>query len=260
MNEHTRAWLEHAMAELEENRRRPQEIAEETERLADEARELAMGQLRRRKKEQLAPPADPFTIVPVKLVRDWIRSELLPDIVPRLHETAMGAKLFETLVVSDDKKTVIATMAAAPPSTQVQAMTTLLDAALGHSRADDESASELPGVFALGELELVAIQEERTPTGHGNGNGRKTNGRAILASGEGSPPEFSETDGATVSPAMAEAADAAHTNLEYVEIEEHPTRGDAEEPEDGPPRVAEGPPTLAQEILARRHAQKRRGR
>jgi len=230
MKEEARNWLAQRMREIEQGVSRAQEVAEDAYAKAEAAQSEALAMRRTARKPLIAAPEEAFSVVPTKLVRDWVRSELLPEVIPRLYDIGMGVQKFDVPTMAGNVVTV-----PAPASVQVNAIATLIDVGMGHNKHDETGMDELPGVFALGELELVAVQER---------NEQLRSSGGILASGNGSPPEFSETTGATVP-----------EGHEVVEVDEDPMKGigngthPGEEP---PPEPPPAPPTLEQQILARR--------
>lgn len=259
-----RGWLQKELTALRVMGEESKKASERAEAIAEEAHEAVLREARRATKAArslITKPVDAFSRVPAALVRDWIRSELLPDIVPRLYDIAMGSESFDH-VVDDKERGYKVVRIGAPAAVQVAAGAALLNAGLARV-PEEANPDELPGVYALGELELSHLQQVQAgpqPTnGHGNG------AHAMLAAPNGSNPGVSETTGATLSdaaPFVKQVMAAPEPALEYVEIEEDATRPlDGHAPgEEPPPPPPPGPPTLEQQILAKRRARREANR
>lgn len=91
-----------------------------------------------------------------KAVREWIRSQLLPDAIIRLYDIGMGIETFETPTAVGSVVRV-----EAPAAVQQKALATLI--AIGvptQMGLTDGLGNALPGVFALGPLDLDAARQE----------------------------------------------------------------------------------------------------
>jgi hypothetical protein len=91
-----------------------------------------------------------------KVVRDWVRSVLVPDAVKRMYDIGMGIQTFDTPTAAGNVVQV-----EAPPSVQQKALQALIQLGvptqLGIVDGDDNA---LPGVFALGALDLDAARQQ----------------------------------------------------------------------------------------------------
>ena len=93
---------------------------------------------------------------PAKMVREWVRSVLLPPAIKRLYDIGMGVQTFDQPTAAGNVVTI-----EAPPMVQTQALKTLVaigvPTQMGIVDGDDNT---LPGVLALGTLELDAARAE----------------------------------------------------------------------------------------------------
>lgn len=191
----------------------------------------------------------------VAIVRDYVRNEMLPQVLQRLYSIGMGVEQFD-FVTFDSKttkagvttKTARVIQVAAPAAVQVKALDKLASIATPSSAATGDSAPKMPGIFALPELDLEAAREQAgrggimglpAPT-NGNGNGAKGVGDLKL------------------SPDVLAAVDAGE--MEIVEVDEKVTPVGVIDDEPPPPvQSAAERQTPEQLILAKRRAKKNGG-
>lgn len=121
--------------------------------------------------------------ITARLAREYIRATLLEPMIGRVFEIGMGITTFEVIAPGRGKKAARRVRVEAPAAVQVQALLGLT--ALGvptQLGLVDDDGNTLPGVVALGELDLVAAQEtalggrftavaQALGNGNGNGNG-----------------------------------------------------------------------------------------
>jgi hypothetical protein len=195
-----------------------------------------------------------FGLVGAKLIRDWVRSQLIPSAVMRLFEIGTGQAKFDVPTEAGNVVTVEAFA-----SVQVQALAKLVDIGVPRQLGlIDSTGEDLPGVIALGPLELDELQTiqhaQRFPqlarfAGNGAENGHPSNGDAEVSPAGPSQPAFSETDGVVLSPSVRSGG------YEIVEIEQDAMAApEGQKPGEVPPPPIKREPTLAQQILARRRA------
>lgn len=174
----------------------------------------------------------PMDVVKAAVVRDFVRSMMLPDAIARLYNIGMGFETFTVPIavpgMKDHPPHVKMVDVEAEARVQVGALGKLLDIGLPRQVGlVDGSDKELPGVFTLGPMQL---EEAREIASHGTFMGRQPSG-----------------NDAPVSEIMKARADAGE--FEIVEVEEGETVvASADQPEP----VVTQPPRLEQEILARR--------
>lgn len=91
-----------------------------------------------------------------KVVRDWVRSVLVPDAVKRMYDIGMGIQTFDTPTAAGNVVQV-----EAPPSVQQKALQALIQLGVPTQLGIvDEDGNSLPGVFALGALDLDAARQQ----------------------------------------------------------------------------------------------------
>lgn len=215
------------LAQMEADAARAREIAEETaERYATRGSQSVA---------TLESVIERSTaVVLAKTVREWVRSVLVPPALLRLHDIGHGLTRHEVA-------TMVGTVMVPPSaSVQVKALTALVGAGLpsqvGLVDADDNA---LPGVFALGELELANARE----AAHGD--------RAFTALGmAGVEGEVVEGTGIPAST----AARVERGELEVVEVEEGV--GVTRETDDRAPGPIVPHETTEQRILRERRERK----
>jgi hypothetical protein len=98
----------------------------------------------------------PHVGYPAKLVRDWVRSVLVPHAVARLYDIGMGTEKFDTPTMAGNVVSV-----EAPPAVQVKALAVLT--AIGvptQMGIVDGDGNTLPGVIALGPLDLDEARQQ----------------------------------------------------------------------------------------------------
>lgn len=93
---------------------------------------------------------------PAKLVREWVRSVLLPPAIKRLYDIGMGVQTFDQPTAAGNVVTI-----EAPPMVQAQALKTLIGIGVpSQVGLVDDDGNALPGVLALGALDLDAARRE----------------------------------------------------------------------------------------------------
>lgn len=220
---------------------REQEIAEEEQYERERSGSAAVPSI-----------AGVYVTHPAKLVREWVRSVLVPPAIKRLYDTGMGIEKFDTPTALGNIVRV-----EAPPAVQVKALATLV--AIGvptQLGLIDGSGGELPGVIALGPLDMDAARQDahgdryvsaethaRVVAQHHNGNGA-TNGN-----GNGEVP-----------PLRPMADRVAAGEFEVHEVNEGIgviVQQEKHDPETPPPDPRTLPLTPEQRLLANRQARRR---
>lgn len=189
--------------------------------------------------------------ISAKAIRDWVRAELIPPALLRLYRIGMGIEKFKIPTQAGHLVDVEAFA-----SVQVDALSKLVDIGVPRQLGlVDNTDGELPGIMALGTLDLEEVQGVHEQRYLVAGNGHRSNGGAEVSPADPSRPEFSENSGATLSPSVRAGG------YEIVEVEQETFAApDGEKPGEVPPPPVPQEPTLAQQILARRRAARRNGR
>lgn len=189
--------------------------------------------------------------ISAKAIRDWVRAELIPASLLRLYRIGMG---IETFKIPTQAGNLVDVEAFA--SVQVDALSKIIDIGVPRQLGlVDNTDGELPGIMALGTLDLEEAQGVHEQHYLGAGNGHRSNGGAEVSPAAPLNPEFSENGGATLSPSVRAGG------YEIVEVEQETFAApDGEKPGEVPPPPVPQEPTLAQQILARRRAARRNGR
>ncbi|MGH3428503.1 MAG: hypothetical protein ACRDQZ_13200 [Mycobacteriales bacterium] len=189
-----------------------------------------------------------YGTIGARAVRDYVRSVLIPPAIIRLYHIGMGIEQFD---VPTGFGNVIHVPAFA--SVQVDALSKLID--LGVPRQlglIDSTGDELPGVMALGTLDLEEVQAQQGQRFLAAGNGHPSNGGAQVSPADPSRPEIHENGDVMLSPSVR------HGDYEIVEVEQDAMAPrDGERPGEIPPPPVKPELTLAQDILARRRALRR---
>jgi hypothetical protein len=188
-------------------------------------------------------------VIGARVVRDWVRAQLIPSALTRLYNIGMGTEKFTIAT----ERGLIDVPAFA--SVQVEALSKLVD--LGVPRQlglVDSDGEDLPGVIALGVLELDEVQRdqhsERFPQLKRLGEG---DGVEVAADGE-SQTGISATSDVMLSPSVRSGG------YEIVEVpQEAMAAKDGEKPGEIPPPPLSTEPTLAQKILAKRRRDRELG-
>lgn len=206
--------------------------------------------------------------ISAKAIRDWVRAELIPPALLRLYRIGMGVEKFKIPTQAGHLVDVEAFA-----SVQVDALSKLVDIGVPRQLGlVDNTDGELPGIMALGTLDLEEVQAAHEQRYLAAGNGDRSNGAKLSPSSPASPAEpgsagynagISGTSdesacgngGATLSPSVRAGG------YEIVEVEQETFAApDGEKPGEVPPPAVPQEPTLAQQILARRRAARRNGR
>lgn len=175
----------------------------------------------------------PIRRVSAALVRDWVRATLVPKAVRRMAEIGMGVTRFDVPTAAGNTVRI-----PAPSSVQQRALAAIIGIGVPQQLGLTGEGGELPGVIALGPLELDEARREAHLA------------RGILPTSGGievpSP----------VDPLVAPAYEAPEGHT-IVEVEENGVTNDTRADVPPPPLPTE--PTLAQQILARRRASRANG-
>lgn len=166
--------------------------------------------------------------VRAKVVRDYIRTVICEPVIKRMYDIAMGTAKFETVTPLGNTL-----LLPAPPQTQVRAGLGLM----GHGLPStiglvDDEGNMLPGVFALGPMELDQARE----AAHGD----RYMGREHAPGGNGLAP-------------MSERIEKGE--FEIVELDEGQLQTASEDT--APPPLDPETATPEQKILARRGTRRR---
>lgn len=187
---------------------------------------------------------------PAKIVRDWVRSVLLPPVLKRLYDTGMGVQTFDTPTAAGNVVQV-----EAPPSVQVKAMQTLV--AIGvptQLGIADDNGNVLPGVIALGSLDLDAarasVHGERYVSPDADARLR-AGVHALTTTGQLPTP-------ATAPAPMAERIAAGE--YEMVEVIEGVGSKDRDDADTPPGPIPERPETTEQRLLRTRREKRQKAK
>lgn len=97
-----------------------------------------------------------FVAHPAKLVREYVRSVLAPNLLLRMYKTAMGTQKFDTPTAIGRVVQV-----EAPPAVQMATARALVQIGIPMQLGvTDDDGRTLPGVIALGTLDLDAARQE----------------------------------------------------------------------------------------------------
>lgn len=190
----------------------------------------------------------PLKAVSSSLVRDWVRSALVPDAVKRLFDIGMGVTRFDVPTMAGNTVNV-----AAPSSVQVRALQGVVAIGVPQQLGLTDDADPVPGVLAVGEWELAAARDEVHP-----GDARRlTGGIEVSATDEPSTVALPNVDPSGVTPGSVAGISnyvppEGHEVVVVEDEDSHVTNDTrAEMP---PPPVDVDRNTLAREFLARRRA------
>lgn len=181
--------------------------------------------------------------VTARIVREYVRSEMIEPVVKRMYDIAMGVETFDVPTMAGNTVNVPASA-----SVQVKALLGLLSVGVPTQLGlVDDDGNTLPGVIALGEMDMRSVQDTALPR-------LGIVARALDGTGTDSAASITaEPPAAVLSPAMAERIERGE--FEIVEI----TEGDgapralADQP---PPPIDESTMTTEQKILARRRSRR----
>lgn len=100
-------------------------------------------------------PLQPFVKHTAKIMREWVRSALLPDVVRRMYNIGMGVQTFDTPTEAGNIVRI-----EAPPAVQQRALQSLMIMGVPTQLGiTDDNGETLPGVIALGAIDLDAAQQ-----------------------------------------------------------------------------------------------------
>lgn len=185
---------------------------------------------------------------PAKLVREWVRAALLPGAIKRLYDIGMGVQTFQTPTMAGNVVEI-----EAPPMVQAQALKTLVSIGVPTQMGlVDDNGDTLPGVLALGTLELDAARAES----HGDRYvSPETHARLVAGVQNGDPAATVRDDDVTPAPMrpMSERIEAGEFTV--VEVEEGVNSPGKAEDVDTPPGPIVHVETPAQ-LALRRHRER----
>lgn len=172
--------------------------------------------------------------ITARVVREYVRAVMIEPAVKRMYDIGMGVETFDVPTMAGNTVTVPASA-----SVQVKALSALIQVGVpAQIGLVDDDGQTLPGVVALGELDMRAVQT----TEHA-----ARLGAAARVFGESAVPQDQP-----LTPAMSERVAAGE--FEVVEVEEgHGVNAPADA---APPPINESEMTPEQIILARRRARK----
>ena len=180
----------------------------------------------------------PLKQVSSSLVRDWVRSALVPAAVKRLYDIGMGVTEFTVVDIKGGHHVV-----EAPPTVQRAALRDIVSIGVPPQVGLTGDDNELPGVLALGEYELEQARDEV----HADRADRPRLTGGIEVPESGSSPEQAEPY----------TPPAGH---EVVVVEGEAKGGAATHTDESPPPPPVSPDrnALAKQILAKRRAARSR--
>lgn len=187
--------------------------------------------------------------VTAKLVREYVRTVMIEPVVKRMYDIGMGVETF-------DVPTAIGRIVNVPASAsvQVRALQGLLQVGVPTQLGlVDDDGNALPGVVALGELDMRSVQESNLPR---LGQAMRAFGDSANGNGADSTAEAAVRLDAALSPGMAERIEQGE--FEIVEVVE----GDSTPrslPDAPPPPIDQSTMTPEQRILAKRRARRSNG-
>jgi hypothetical protein len=140
------------VADAEERARQAEIDAARARELAEEYIETAAV----RGADALPGPTANFVGLTGRMMREWIRGVLLPPAVRRMYDIGMGTTRFEVPTMAGNVVSV-----PAPASVQVKALQAVIGAGLpSQVGLVDGDGETLPGVFALGALDLDSARRD----------------------------------------------------------------------------------------------------
>jgi hypothetical protein len=195
------------------------------------------------------PIGEPLRSVSSSLVRDWVRSALVPAALTRLYEIGMGTTKFDVPTMAGNVVNV-----EAPAAVQRAALRDVIAIGVPPQVGLTGEGDDTPGVLALGEWELDqargevhAGSDKRLSEGDVTSTTPESIGERIEQFAEGIANEIvAKVTGGYTPP-------EGHT---VVEITESATASEDDRAAEPPPPVNPDRNALAKEILARRRAQK----
>jgi hypothetical protein len=173
-----------------------------------------------------------------RIIREYVREVFIEPAVQRLYDIGMGEQTFEVLTKDGTIKEIEAS-----PRVQVQALSTLIAIGIpGQLGLVDDDGNALPGVIALGELDMASARDASTGSRFGAA------ARVI-----GAPVPTDAPDESPLSPEMQARIEAGE--FQVVEVEEGTAapRALADAP---PPPIDPSVMTPEQVILAKRRARR----
>ncbi len=212
------------------------------------------GRMAEVQKGELTALTDAFTVHGARVIRDWVRSVLVPEALLRLYKIGMGVEKFKI----PTEKGLIDVPAFA--SVQVEALSKVVDVGVPRQLGlVDNTGEDLPGVMLLGPLDLEEAQRaNRQQLRLVAGNGHPSNGGASVSPADPDSAVFSRDTGDSADHGDVILSPSVRAGgYEIVEVPQDAMAApDGQKPGELPPPPVERKPTLAQEILARRRAAK----
>lgn len=212
---------------------RAREIAEENESRRDRMGSTALAALGNYDGRQ----------VTARVIREYVRAVMIEPVVKRMYDIGMGVEQFEVPTEAGNVVSV-----PAPAIVQVQALKALTNIGVPTQLGlVDDDGQTLPGVIALGELDMRSVQTTEQ-------SARLAAAARVFSSGE-SEAERSDTTASSdaLTPAMSERVAAG----EFEVVEVHEGHGIPTQTIDAaPPPVDESEMTPEQKILAKRRAKR----
>lgn len=188
---------------------------------------------------------------PAKLVREWVRAVLLPPAIRRLYDTGMGIERFDTPTAVGSVLRI-----EAPAAVQVKALAALVSIGVPTQLGIvDSDSNVLPGVLALGPLELDAARAEA----HGERYVDAATHARLVAAHQADGPLAEQPVAPVASTLRPMAERIAAGEFEVVEVDEGVGVVVPEgkyPPEAAPVDPATLPPTTEQQMLANRRAKR----
>lgn len=204
---------------------------EEAVARAREAMEEEYGARRSRGSDSLPDiRAEIARALSTKIIRQYIRAELVEPVVKRLYDIGMGIERF-------DMPTMAGTIVRIPAQarTQVGALKLLLDSGIPRTNLVDEEGNRIAGVFVVGALQLDEARQ-------------LSQGDKYIGDGEARVTQLDP---------MAERIERGE--FELVEIDETAEQAQRDDPDAAPPPIVPEPDTPEQRILRRRRAKNGNG-
>lgn len=189
----------------------------------------------------------PLKAVSSSLVRDWVRSALVPDAVKRLFDIGMGVTRFDVPTMAGNTVNV-----PAPSSVQVRALQGVVAIGVPQQLGLTDEADPVPGVLAVGEWELAAARDEVHPSD----TRRLTGGIEVSATDEPSTVALPNVDPSGVTPGSVAGISnyVPPEGHDVIVVEEDAHVSNDTRADEPPPPVDADRNALAREFLARRRA------
>ena len=198
---------------------------EEAVARAREAMEEEFGARRSRGSDSLPDiRAEIARALSTKIIRQYIRAELVEPVVKRLYDIGMGVERFDVPTMAG---TIVRVPAAA--RTQVGALKLLLDSGIPRTNLVDDEGNRIAGVFVVGALQLDEARQ-------------LSQGDKYIGEGQARVTQLDP---------MAERIERGEFELVEIDETEQQKRDD---PDEAAPPIMPEPDTPEQRILRRRRA------